>query len=68
MVIRVKGRNMKERLKSPVVWGSVLAQIILIVGLFIPEIADSVKVIGTAAIEILTVFGVLNNPTDKDNF
>lgn len=59
---------MKERLKSPVVWGSVLAQIILIVGLFIPEIADSVKVIGTAAIEILTVFGVLNNPTDKDNF
>lgn len=59
---------MKERLKSPVVWGSVLGQIILIVGLFIPEIADSVKVIGTAAIEILTVFGVLNNPTDKDNF
>lgn len=59
---------MKERLKSKVVWLSVLAQILLIVVLIKPEIADNLKVVATAIIEILTLFGVLNNPNDRDNF
>ena len=59
---------MKKRLKSKVVWLSVLAQVLLIVGVFIPNISDEVKIIGTALIEIATLFGILNNPTDRDNF
>ena len=59
---------MKERLKSKVVWLSVLAQVIIIVGVFCPDITDEVKIIGTALLEIATLFGILNNPTDRDNF
>ena len=59
---------MKKRLKSKVVWLSVLAQVLLIVGVFIPNISDEVKIIGTALIEIATLFGILNNPSDRDNF
>lgn len=59
---------MKHRLTSPVVWGSVLAQVLLIVGLYMPNITDSVKIVGMAVIEILTLFGVLNNPTNKEGF
>lgn len=59
---------MVNRLKSPVVWTAVLAQLILITGLFYPGISDTMKIAGSAIIEILTIFGVLNNPADKDNF
>lgn len=59
---------MKERFKSPVVWLAVLAQVCILVSLFVPEIANSVKVIGAAVIEILTLFGILNNPADSENF
>ena len=59
---------MKQRLKSKVVWLSVLAQVIIIVGVFCPNITDEVKIIGTALLEIATLFGILNNPTDRDNF
>lgn len=58
----------QNRFKSKVVWAAVLAQVLLIVGLFIPKIAEPVKVAGTALIEILTLFGILNNPTDKAGF
>lgn len=59
---------MKDRIKSPVVWVSVLAQICIIIGLFAPDISDTVKVIGTCIIEICTVFGILNNPTNREGF
>lgn len=59
---------MQNRFKSSVVWSAVLGQILLIIALYHPEIADHVKVICTALIEILTLFGFLNNPTDKNNF
>lgn len=59
---------MKDRIKSPVVWLAVLAQVCIIIGLFAPDISDTVKIIGASVIEIATVFGILNNPTDKDNF
>lgn len=59
---------MKERLKSKVVWIAVLSQICIIVALFIPEISDTVKIIGSAIIEILTLIGILNNPTTREKF
>lgn len=59
---------MQNRLKSRVVWAAVLGQILLIIGVFLPEISDVVKIVGGAIIEILTVIGILNNPTNKDGF
>lgn len=59
---------MQERWKSKVVWLAVLAQVLIIVGLFVPGVAEPIKIVGTAIIEILTLFGILNNPTDKENF
>lgn len=59
---------MQNRLKSAVVWAAVLAQVLLIIGLVCPEITDNVKIVGGAVIEILTLFGILNNPTNKGGF
>jgi len=59
---------MQNRLKSAVVWTAVLSQILLVVTLINPNIADAVKIVGGVVIEVLTLFGILNNPTSKDNF
>lgn len=59
---------MKNRLKSPVVWLAVLAQVCILVALFAPELESTVKVVGACVIEILTLFGILNNPADSANF
>lgn len=60
--------EIKKRLQSPVVWTSVVAQICLILGLFNQELSGTVKAISTSIIEILTLFAILNNPSDKSNF
>lgn len=58
----------QERLKSKVVWVAALAQVLLIVGMFVPQLTDEVKIVGSVIIEIATLFGVLNNPTDSERF
>ncbi|MBR1654281.1 MAG: holin [Clostridia bacterium] len=60
--------EIKERLKSPVVWTAVLMQVALIIALFNKELSETIKIIGTSIIEILTLFAILNNPSDKSNF
>ena len=57
-----------ERLKSPVVWATVIAQIVLIIGVVNPNIASEVKVVCGAFLEIFTAFGILNNPAERDEF
>lgn len=59
---------MKERFKSPVVWLAVIAQICIVITMFAPSISDTFKVIGTCVVEILTLFGILNNPADSSSF
>ena len=61
----------QNRFRSPVVWISLAT---LIVGLLMQVglIGDSenkqiMQIVGTI-IEMLTVVGILNNPTDKKNF
>ena len=58
-------KNIKDRLKSKVVWTAIIAQVLLIVALFMPEMSDTIKIVSTAVVEILTLVGVLNNPTDS---
>ena len=58
----------KERIKSKYVWGAILAQVILVIAMFNPDIANEVKMLGASVIEIVTLLGVLNNPADTEKF
>lgn len=60
--------TIKERLKSPVVWAAVIAQICAVVSIFAPSQSETVKTVAVCIIEILTLFGILNNPCDKSGF
>ncbi len=59
---------MKSRLKSPIVWAAIIAQICIIITMFSPSISEEVKTIGMCVVEILTILGILNNPTDCKKF
>jgi hypothetical protein len=54
--------------RSKGVWIGVLSQVLLIVGLVNPAIADWIKIIGGSILEIATLFGILNNSTNPDGF
>ena len=59
---------MKSRLKSPIVGAAIIAQICIIITMFSPSISEEVKTIGMCVVEILTILGILNNPTDCKKF
>jgi len=61
-------KEILKRLRSKIVWVAVLSQVLLIVMLIKPEIANEVKIVAMAIIEIVSLFGFLNNPSDKEGF
>jgi len=61
-------KKILQRLKSPVVWISVISQIALIAAIFNPDLSDNVKLIGGAVVEVLTLFGIFNNPENREGF
>lgn len=61
----------QDRLKSKVVWLAVLAQVIIIAqvtGVLTISQIEIVNTGATALIQIFVLFGILNSPTDADNF
>lgn len=61
----------QNRLKSPVFWSALVAQIISILvltGTIGQDWSTAISGIVAAVLEALTVFGLLNNPTDKSAF
>lgn len=61
----------QNRFKSPVVWGSVLAQalaILVALDLLSPSQSTAVNGVIAAALQLLVTFGILNNPTARDTF
>ncbi len=61
----------QNRFKSPVFWSGLAAQvlsILVLTGVIGPEWSTAISGIVTAVLEAFTVFGLLNNPTDKANF
>lgn len=57
-----------ERLKSPIVIAGILAQIVLIIAIFNVELSETFKAVATPIVTMLTLIGLLNNPTDKENW
>lgn len=61
----------QNRLKSPVVWGAVIAQVVtILVTLGVLDVGQSeaVNAVVAAVLQMLVLFGVFNNPTNKSGF
>ena len=61
----------QNRLKSKVLWAAVVAQIVsllLALGVIDTTLGDTVNQITAGVLQLLVLFGVLNNPTDGESF
>jgi phi LC3 family holin len=61
----------QNRLYSPVVWIAVVSQILsilIIMGVINIAQQEAINQVAAAILQILTVFGVLNDPTSPDQF
>lgn len=63
----------QNRFKSAVLWASVAAQVIALAGFFglwskIGVAPAEVEQIVSAVLQLLVMFGVLNNPTNPEGF
>jgi len=59
----------QSRWKSPVLWGTTVANLAVIVGILAPafDVQPYVKIIGIVIV-MLTQFGIFNSPTTKKGF
>lgn len=60
--------RIKEKISSPVVWMAVVAQVAGLIALFRPDVSDTFKVVAVSLVEICTLFGILNNPNNREGF
>ena len=61
----------QNRLLSPVTLAAIAAQllsILVLAGVINTGVSDAIEAVVVAVLELLTTFGVLNNPTSKQNF
>jgi uncharacterized membrane protein len=62
---------MQNRFKSPVLWASLVAQILAILVLLdviVPTQSETINAVVAAVLQMLVAFGVLNNPVTPDKF
>ena len=62
---------MQNRLKSKVVWAAVIAQvlaILLALGVIDAGQSEAINAVITAVLQLLVVFGILNNPENPSGF
>jgi len=61
----------QNRLLSPVTLAAIAAQllsILVLAGVINTGVSEAIEAVVVALLELLTTFGVLNNPTSKQNF
>ena len=61
----------QNRFRSPVLWAAIVAQalaILTMIGVFDEAMSATIKTVVVGVLEMLSLAGVLNNPTDKDGF
>ena len=62
---------MQNRFKSPVLWASLVAQvlaILVLLNVIVPTQSDTINAVVSAVLQMLVAFGVLNNPTEANKF
>lgn len=62
---------MQNRLKSPVLWAALVAQVLSILVLLeviVPTQSETINAVVGSVLQMLTAFGVLNNPVTPDRF
>lgn len=62
---------MQNRLKSPVVWAALVAQvlaILLALGLIDAGQSEAFNAVASSVLQLLVLFGVLNNPENPSGF
>lgn len=64
---------MQNRFKSPVAWGALVALVLFVLKTYgllqvVGLTEDSFKELTTLIFAAAAAFGILNNPTDKENF
>lgn len=61
----------QNRFKSKVVWAAIAAQVVSLLvtlGVIDTGMSDALNAVAVSVLELLVAFGILNSPTDKDNF
>jgi len=61
-------KNLKLKLSSPVVWATVIPMIAILIAIWNQNDADLFVKIATTLVDILSAFGILNNPNSKTTF
>ena len=59
----------QNRFKSPVLWTSLTSQVLamlIVLGVIDTGMSEAIKALVVALLEILGLFGIVNNPTSKD--
>jgi uncharacterized membrane protein len=68
----MKEKSMEQnRIKSPVLWAALIAQILSILVLLdvvSPTQSETINQVVAAVLQMLVAFGVLNSPTSADRF
>lgn len=62
---------MLERFKSPVTIAAIVAEVVailLLTGVIDAGVGELVRNVAASVLQVLVLLGVLNNPTDKENF
>lgn len=61
----------QNRFLSPVVWSTIAAQVLALLvtlGVIDTGLSEAIDAVIATVLQLLVVFGVLNNPTSKTNF
>lgn len=61
-------KNIAEKLKSKVVWVAAIPLIANLIAMYSGVVSEHFTTIATTVVSLLALFGILNNPNDKENF
>lgn len=64
----MKWNNIKEKLQSKIVWVAAIPLIANLVAMYSGVAGEQFTTVATTVASLLALFGILNNPNDKENF
>lgn len=59
---------MREKLKSKVVWVTAIPLIATLIALYSNSVSEEFSRVAITVVDLLAVFGILNNPDIRDKF